>query len=382
MNNVISLLRETIQTQELVSATFSAPKQKTNEDKSIHVKATNAQSYKVEFRKVKHNDIKTMAAAEFEKICTETLLANYKQILIQTKNSDYQVLINKKLKAKIIKKNSGKKNITQKTKNYLIPDGEPCDFLIKIGVMSPNGKVKANYYKKFKQINRFLEHINDLFKDDKKESIHIVDFGCGKSYLTFATYYYFSEVLKKKVEITGVDLKEDVIRSSNLIAEELGYDHLKFVHGMIHNFESQSAVDFVITLHACDTATDEAILFSLKHQCEKMMFVPCCQHELNKQLENNHSAPLLKHGIFKDRMTAIVTDSMRAQLLTLCGYKTQIIEFIDMEHTAKNVLLRCEKTSFPKKIQEQNKTSYENFKREWNISPYLEKEIYSSGFLD
>jgi SAM-dependent methyltransferase len=248
--------------------------------------------------------------------------------------------------------------------------------------MAPNGKVKSNYYNKFKQINRFLEMVDDLYKGIAPgESLHAVDFGCGKSYLTFALYHYFKNIKKIDIEITGIDLKQEVINHCNEIAQKIGFEKLKFAHGFIHDFKTEKKIDFVVTLHACDTATDDAILFSLNNQAEKMMFVPCCQHELNKQLSNHPSQILLKHGIFKDRMTEIVTDTMRSQLLEVCGYKVQSMEFIDLAHTAKNVLLRCTKVPRDEKSKELAYEKYLEFKKQWSISPYLEKQLIELKFI-
>ena len=257
----------------------------------------------------------------------------------------------------------------------------PCDFLIEIGVMEPSGKVKPNYFKKFRQINRFLELVDDLFKEESDKKLHIVDFGCGKSYLTFAIYYYFSKIKKRETLITGIDLKQEVIDHCNSIAKKLDYKGLKFAHGYIHDFKIDIPIDFVVTLHACDTATDDAILFSLNHKVDKMMFVPCCQHELNKQLSNESSNIMLKHGIFKDRLTALVTDTMRSQLLESCGYKVQSMEFIDLEHTAKNILLRCSQANKSKEQKEQSLDKYKDFKKQWNIHPYLEQEMLVKKFI-
>jgi SAM-dependent methyltransferase len=384
MEKAIKLLTNALIKSTLENATFSSPKSKTTEARSIHIQTLKDElNLKVEFRLKKHNDIKTISKEKFLDDHLSDFFTNYKQCLIKTDNSEIQILINKKGNAKIITKN--KKIIDSKKhnrqKNYLIPDGTPCDFLIEIGIMDKYGKVKPNFYKKFKQINRFLEMVDDLYKSSNKDQFHIVDFGCGKSYLTFAVYYYFNVIKKSKVQITGIDLKQEVIDHCNNIALKLNYTELKFVHGFIHDFKVDSEIDFVITLHACDTATDDAILFSLKHQAENMMFVPCCQHELNKQINNKDSDILLKHGIFKDRMTAIVTDTIRSQLLESCGYKVQSMEFIDLEHTAKNILLRCVKTNKTQAQKENALKKYYSFKEQWNIQPYLEKKLRELEFI-
>ncbi len=378
MINVEQLLSKYFGSGELDSCVVSAPINKDQIIKSITIRPIkkNNKEVKAEFKYTKHNDIKTISTTELMDFILNEQKCFFKQILLKTNEMEYQILSNKKGKSKIIQKPISKKAKSHnKEKKYLIPDNTPCDFLIEIGVMDKNGKVKSHQYKKFRQINRFLEMVYDLYKNNSAQSLHIVDFGCGKSYLTFALYYFFTKILVKEVEITGIDLKQEVINHCNQIAQKLAYTNLKFVHGFIHDFKTDKPIDFVVTLHACDTATDDAILFSLKHEVDKMMFVPCCQHELNSQLENSTNQVMLKYGIFKDRLTSIITDSMRAQLLEISGYKVQTMEFIDMEHTAKNILLRCQKTKRTAQEIATKKQAYQKFKEHWSIAPYLEKEL-------
>ncbi|MGK0367765.1 MAG: SAM-dependent methyltransferase, partial [Thermoproteota archaeon] len=370
--------------EELVKVTFSSPRSKAEELKSVIIqRTTKPEEIKVEYRFNKHNDIKSVLVLDIIENDLLIFFSNFKQCHIKTNKQNTQILLNKNLSSKIIiKENKEEKRSTHnRDKNYLIPDGEQCLFLIEIGVMDKDGKVKPNYYKKFRQINRFLELVHDLYKNDEKDFFHIVDFGCGKSYLTFALYHYFTVIKKAKVKITGIDLKQEVIDHCNSIAEKVFFTELKFVHGFIHDFITDDPIDFVVTLHACDTATDDAILFSLRRNAKKMMFVPCCQHELNKQLENSEAQIMLKHGIFRDRMTALVTDTMRTQLLEACGFKVQSMEFIDLEHTAKNILLRCVEMN---KTDEQKNSAllkYQEFKQQWQINPYLETQLSKEGFI-
>lgn len=369
--------------QGFISLTFSAPRDKAQEVKNIIANSTNeTNEIKVEYRLQKHNDIKTLKTDNFTDNLDEYLKA-YKQCLIKTQSNQIQVLINKKHKSTIIKKATkvNNENVHNRSKNYLIPDGVKCDFLTEIGVMDKNGRVKSNYYKKFKQINRFLELVDDLYKDENSLTLHIVDFGCGKSYLTFALYHYFTQIKNFQVKITGIDLKQEVINHCNAIALKLNFSNLKFAHGFIHDFKTDTPVDFVVTLHACDTATDDAILFSLRNKAKKMMFVPCCQHELNKQIQNNESQIMLKHGIFKDRLTSLVTDTMRSQLLEACGFKVQSMEFIDLEHTAKNILLRCQLSNKSLEQKQHSLELYMNFKKQWKIQPYLETQLLKEKFI-
>lgn len=226
-------------------------------------------------------------------------------------------------------------------KQYILKEGTPVPFLVDLGVQTTDGKIVHARYDKFRQINRYLEFVEDILPLLQKEgTIHIVDFGCGKSYLTFALYYYLHELQKKDVSITGLDLKEDVIRHCNLLAEQYGYDKLHFYYGDIADFQGANEVDMVVTLHACDTATDFALKKAIDWNAKVIFSVPCCQHEVNKQIDNELLAPILKYGILKERLSAILTDGIRANLLEAAGYETQILEFIDMEHTPKNLLIR------------------------------------------
>jgi SAM-dependent methyltransferase len=377
MEKALKLLEVCLENLNQVS--FSSPKKKGELKNIVISPLKNKEEFKVEFRHKKHNDIKTLKRSELD---LNLYIEQFKQILSKTSTHEHQILLNKKNESKIISKEiSAPKTTHNREKNYFIPDKEICPFLTEIGVMDSKGNVKANQYKKFRQINRFLEMLDDLYKKEDQENFHIVDFGCGKSYLTFAVYHYFKNIRNKEVTITGVDLKQEVIDHCNEIAIKLNFNSLKFVHGFIHDFKVDTEIDLVITLHACDTATDDAILFSLDHDAKKMMFVPCCQHELNKQLENQESAVLLKHGIFRDRMCALVTDTMRTQLLEGAGYKVQSMEFIDLAHTAKNILLRCIKTE--KSAQDKQKAidAYLEFKAQWKIAPYLEKELIKRKYL-
>lgn len=233
-----------------------------------------------------------------------------------------------------------------RTKQYILKEGEPVDFLVGLGVQSADGHVAKVYYDKFRQINRYLEFIQDVCdKLPTGKTIRIIDFGCGKSYLTFAMYYYLKEQKQYDIRVTGLDLKADVIRHCNELAQKLGYDKLDFQVGDIKDFTGEDSVDMVVSLHACDKATDYAIEKAVKWNASVIMAVPCCQHELNRQINCSELQPVLKYGLIKERMAALITDALRAELLTQAGYDTQILEFIDMEHTPKNLLIRAVKSS-------------------------------------
>ena len=233
-------------------------------------------------------------------------------------------------------------------KHYVIPEGHAVPFLVDLGVQTQDGKIVKSRYDKFRQINRFLEFIEDILpKLDKTENV-IIDFGCGKSYLTFAMYYYLHEMKGYPIRIIGLDLKKDVISHCGKLAEHYGYDKLQFYHGDIASYEGVDHVDMVVTLHACDTATDYALEKAVRWGAKVILSVPCCQHELNKQIKNDLLEPVLHYGLIKERMAALYTDALRAELLEQQGYRTQILEFIDMEHTPKNILLRAVYDGKPK----------------------------------
>lgn len=235
-------------------------------------------------------------------------------------------------------------------KNYLLPEGVPVPFLTELGVMTPEGKVVRSRYDKFRQINRFLEFIEDILPGlDKSRENTIIDFGCGKSYLTFAMYYYLKELKGIPIQVVGLDLKEDVIALCNRLSTKFGFENLHFYHGDIAGYEGVDHVDMVVTLHACDTATDYALAKAVRWGAKVILSVPCCQHELNRQISNEMLKPVLGYGLLKERMSALITDGIRARLLEQAGYKTQILEFIDMEHTPKNIMIRAVKQGKPEK---------------------------------
>lgn len=227
-------------------------------------------------------------------------------------------------------------------KHYILEEGIPVPFLVDLGVMTKEGRVVNSRYDKYRQINRFLEFIEDILPNlDQDRESTIIDFGCGKSYLTFAMYYYLKELKGYPVRIVGLDLKEDVIEHCSRLGRQYGYEGLSFCHGDIASFEGVEKVDMVVTLHACDLATDYALEKAVNWGARVILSVPCCQHELNGQMENSLLRPVLQYGLIKERMAALYTDSIRAQVLEYRGYRTQILEFIDMEHTPKNILIRA-----------------------------------------
>lgn len=279
---------------------------------------------------------------------TSSQTASFKNALVETQSFTANVLVSKKGTITIKKKmNTSAKQPKislshNRKKKYILEEGIPVPFLIDLGVMTQNGNIINAHYDKFRQINRFLEYIEDILPSlPTGRELRILDFGCGKSYLTFAIYYYLKVLKGYPVRITGLDLKEDVIRHCNELAVKYGYDKLEFLCGDIAYYDGCSQVDMVVTLHACDTATDYALAKAVGWGAKVILSVPCCQHELNKQMKNDLLSPVLHYGILKERMAALITDGLRAQILEANGYRTQILEFIDMAHTPKNLLIRA-----------------------------------------
>ncbi len=274
---------------------------------------------------------------------------NFRQLAAESLDGSLTVLVSKKGKVTAKYKENQKNAVKMRpelyhnrVKQYILKEGIPVPFLVDLGIQTREGAIVRAKYDKFKQINRYLEFVEDVLPVLKREgAIHIIDFGCGKSYLTFALYYYLHELQKLDVMITGLDLKTDVIHNCNRLAQSYGYDRLQFVQGDIKNFTGADQVDMVVTLHACDTATDYAIEKAVGWGAKVIFTVPCCQHEVNGQIQNKLLRPVLKYGLLKERLSAILTDAIRANLLEEAGYDTQVLEFIDMEHTPKNILIRA-----------------------------------------
>lgn len=277
-------------------------------------------------------------------------MKEFKQMQMATKDTDYTILVSKKGKVTIQKKavktsRNVKIQAHNRSKKYILQEGMKVPFLQDLGVMTQDGKIVRTRFDKFRQINRFLEFIEDILPQlDKDREITILDFGCGKSYLTFAMYYYLHELKQYDIRIIGLDLKSEVIAHCNALSKEYGYEKLTFLEGDIADYEGVNEVDMVVTLHACDTATDYALAKAVGWNAKVILSVPCCQHELNSQIENEVLAPIMKYGLLKERFAALVTDGLRAEYLESMGYDTQVLEFIDMEHTPKNILLRAVKS--------------------------------------
>lgn len=378
--NRFSELLEGINNQQLVKATLSAPR---NGDEKVVKITMRPIAVKAGFlyqlsehaeKQVTHRNLSSEECAAF----VQQAFERYGQGLFFLHEVQYQVLINKQGHMTVLKKAmvTAPSPITHnRVKSHVLQEGIAVPFLVALGIMTAEGKVIAKKYDKFRQINRFLEMVRDIMEYlPKSRCLEVVDFGCGKAYLTFALYYYLRDIEKRDVHIVGIDLKQEVVAACQRLADQLGLDGLKFFVGDIHDFESRKDIDLMISLHACNTATDAALDKAVRWNAGVILCVPCCQHELYSQIKNPAFDALLRHGILKERLAALATDAARADLLTMCGYEVQIMEFIDMEHTPKNLLLRAVKgVSEQKKMQAE--TRYFRFKGELGIIPSLETKL-------
>ncbi len=325
--------------------------------------------------KVFHKNLKPDELAGF---LTDIVQADFRQLELETDFHSVTALISKKGSVSVKAKNKDmqerQKLFTHnKQKRYILPQDEPVPFLVELGVQTPDGKIINQKYDKFRQINRYLEFVRDILPSlPKKENepMRIIDFGCGKSYLTFALYYYLKVMNKYDISVIGLDLKADVIENCQRLADKFGYDGLKFLVGDIGSYDGADSADMVVTLHACDTATDYALAKAVKWNADVILSVPCCQHELNRQIRCKELEPLLKYGIIKERMAALMTDAIRTELLEQQGYDTQLIEFIDMEHTPKNILIRAVKRKDSKDSSPNRVSELIGF---LNVSPTLQR---------
>ncbi len=280
----------------------------------------------------------------------------FKQINVFSENYNYEIKISKKNKI-LFNKTSNNTNykintMVNKKKNYILEEGNIIKPLIDMGIFTSEGKVINSKYDKYRQINKFIEIIDNELKDKDIKHLNVIDFGCGKSYLTFVLYYYFTEIKHINVNMIGLDLKKEVIENCNKAAKKYNYNNLKFEVGNINGYNCPFDVDIVVTLHACDKATDYALYNSIKWNTKMIFSVPCCQHEIFKT--SNYSANILnRYSIAKERISALCTDIIRCNLLEVMGYKTDLLEFIDLEGTPKNLLVRTVKSNIPKNIKEQ-----------------------------
>ena len=359
---------------------ISNPFSKSEEYKKIIIenKGKNYQVAKYTEKQVFHENIAQEDLLERTVALAEN---RYKQINGMSATEEHIILVSKKgnctYKVKKTATDAVKLAAKQghnRQKNYILQEGMNIAPLVDMGVFTKDGKVVNAMYDKYKQINRFIEIIDDEVSNLKVEELNVIDFGCGKSYLTFVVYYYLTEVMNLKVNMIGLDLKEDVIKKCNEAAEKYHYTHLKFEVGDVNGFKAPFDVDMVITLHACDTATDFALYNAVRWNAKMIFSVPCCQHELNKQIKPDELNILSRYGIIKERFSALATDAIRGNLLEYCGYKTQLLEFIDFAHTPKNILIRAvRRPIMPKQVKENMLAEVHAIMKEFSFEPTLYK---------
>ena len=359
----------------ILSATFSKPSSTVAEAlgrnyEKIKVKIENSggkTGYFMEMFTQKQVFHRHLTAQELEDFIKAHAGTTFRNCVERTDSEEITILANKKGKiTRIVKKLEVPAGIqtggeTSEGKNYIIKEGVPVPFLVVLGVMTAEGKVVASRYSKFRQINRFLEFVDDVlpYVITEGEPVRVADFGCGKSYLTFAVHYFLTEIKKVPCQIEGLDLKQDVIDFCNQTAAKLGLKNLNFRVGNISDYSGDTDPDIVMTLHACDTATDFALQYAVSRCAKAILSVPCCQHQINTQITNNRKGkikqpdsplePILKHGLLREKFSSLLTDALRAEWLEQQGYKVQLLEFIDEEHTPKNILIRAVKGNKNKK---------------------------------
>jgi len=389
LSEIRELISEVILKENFINAVFSTVRKASETDyKKVSVKSVlikEEKFYQFEYfmndNKVIHEN-KTYAelVEKFEEFVEKT----FKQVMLFTDERDIQILISKKGKITVINKKPTKEYTGElshnRVKNYILKEGIPYDFLIKLNICDESGKVYKKKYDKFKQLNKYLEFISGAvvsFKDDKE--ITIVDFGCGKAYLTFALYHYLVNELSLNVKIVGLDLKKDVIEYCSKVASELGYTKLKFLVGDIRDYNSDVDISMVVSLHACDIATDIALAKSVSWNAKVIFAVPCCQHEMFDKVRSKSLSPMLKHGIVKEKLSSLITDSVRGLKLEAVGYEVNMMEFIDMEHTPKNILIKAVRedvSDLEDDTLESRNHKYVSFKRQFG----LEKTFIDEAF--
>jgi len=367
MKQMTALFEEIFAEEKLIKMIFSDKRKKSQECQKTAIRPVRIGGqllYQVEYtfeKKVTHENL---PAEDAVKKSLDLITEDFKQINIFLDGEDIQVLAAKPATPKVSRRGGTKKQGSldhNQKKNYIIPDGQPVDFLVRLGVMDKDGRVFKKHYGKFRQINRYLEIVEDVFPYLPEEGpdgrpLKIIDFGCGKAYLTFAIYYYLKVLKNRNVEIIGLDLKTDVIDFCNKVARDLKYHELKFLMGDIADYTSDHA-DMVVTLHACDTATDYALINAVSWNTRVILSVPCCQHELFSQIKSDVHQPMLKHGILKDRLTEYLTDGLRGLKLEACGYDVAMIEFTSLEHTARNIMIKAVKSAPAESLSDRRQQS-------------------------
>lgn len=377
MSELFSILEKITAEYSLDKLIISKPANKSQDYKKLVVEKKNKgyQLAKYTDKQVFHENIEEDVLAE--RISNITLGA-FRQINAWSTDYEHMLMISKDGRTSYKKKALGDENKIKtstahnRKKNYIIEEGHTVAPLIDMGIFTKDGKIVNSMYDKYKQINRFLEILDDEIGSLKCDSLNVIDFGCGKSYLTFVVYYYLTEIKKIKANIVGLDLKADVIKKCNESAAKYGYSSLHFEVGDVNGYKAPFDVDMVITLHACDTATDYALFNAMQWKAKMIFSVPCCQHELNKQINTDNFSILTRYGIIKERFSSLATDAVRANLLEYMGYKTQLLEFVDFDHTPKNILIRAVRRPLP--ISSVSKTALkevDNLISEFGFKPTL-----------
>lgn len=318
-----------------------------------------------------------MGADELKAFLETAMRQEYRQLNAWDGEREHAVRVSKNGKASYMKKKTAQapreKEGHNRKKHYILEEGRPVPPLVDMGIFTPEGKIVRTMYDKFRQINRFVELIDDEIGNlPQDRTLTVIDFGCGKSYLTFVLYYYLTQIRRLDVRIIGLDLKADVIEHCNRAAEKYGYDRLHFELGDINGYECPHPVDMVVSLHACDTATDYALYNAVRWGARLIFSVPCCQHELNGQMQGGGLSILTRYGIIKERTAALMTDAVRGNLLTASGYRTQLLEFVDLSHTPKNILIRAVKTNIPEKTRREALKEVDALKEQFGFRPTLD----------
>lgn len=357
----------------------------------IEKKAAGYQIARYTEKQVFHENISAEELAEKGVSLTQ---GEFQQITAWAGTQEYTLLISRKgsctLRKSAVRKSAEEKTedagkcqtetVHNRKKEYVLEEGTMIEPLIDMGIFTKEGKIVRSMYDKYRQINRFLEILDDEIGKRNMDSLHVIDFGCGKSYLTFVVYYYLTHVRKIRTQMIGLDLKAEVIRKCNAAAEKYGYDGLRFELGDINGFQSPFPVDMVITLHACDTATDYALYNAVRWNASMIFSVPCCQHELNAQIRPQSLSILTRYGIIKERFSALATDAIRGNLLEYAGYRTQLLEFIDLEHTPKNILIRAVRRPVtPESVRKKARAEAEALMQEFCFRPALYQLLEISG---
>lgn len=382
------LLVQAVRENSLIQVVLSSKRPDSEIDKAIvrPIVLKTGSAYQLAVRKGPKELHETITAEQLASRIVEVLELSFNEARVFTEEADHIARRNRdgsiQIKQLPPTKTSAEAVGHNRAKNYLIPEGVPCPFLAEIGVMTAEGRVHAAKTAKFRQINRFLELVDDVTKALPAEGpLRIVDFGCGKSYLTFALYHLFRVVHGRDAQIIGLDREKSVVETCSRVARKLGFADLEFRTGTIAEYDLEGRVDMVVSLHACDTATDDAIAKAVHWQAPVILAVPCCQHELARTIEDSRELLAIeRHGILKERFAAIATDALRAQALEICGYRTQVVEFIDMEHTAKNLLIRAVRRTTPHPDEQRLVDEYRQLKQSLGVPTFHLEQALGEEF--